>query len=337
MNSQRIILVTGGGGFLGGAIVRLLVARGERVRTLSRGDYPELKRLGVEHFRGDIADARTVMRACRDVQTVFHTAAKPGVWGPYAEYHRVNVQGTLNVIDACRTCGVARLVHTSSPSVVFDGSDMEGVDESVPYPGHFEAHYPHTKALAEQAVVQAARDGLAAIVLRPHLIWGPGDNHLVPRILARAAKLRRIGRGPNKVDTIYIDNAAAAHVLAGDALRRNPVLSGRVYFISQDEPIRLWEMVDRILAAGHRPPVKKAISTGLARLAGAVCEGVYGLLRVKAEPPMTRFVANELATAHWFNIAAAKRDLGYRPQVSTEEGLKRLEAWLMETGDSFSR
>jgi 2-alkyl-3-oxoalkanoate reductase len=328
MASNRTVLVTGGGGFLGGAIVRLLVARGERVRTLSRGNYSELERLGVAHFSGDIADGAMVRRACQDVEAVFHVAAKPGIWGSYAEFYQANVQGTLNVIEASRACGVARLIYTSSPSVVFNGRDIEGGDESLPYPPRFEANYPQTKALAEQAVLEAARNGLASVVLRPHLIWGPGDNHLVPRILARASKLRRIGDGKNMVDTIYIDNAAWAHLLAEKSLLENPTLSGRVYFISQDEPIELWRMIDLILAAGGRPPVKKKISPALALFVGALCEGLYGALRLKAEPPMTRFVARELATAHWFNIDAAKRDLGYRPTISTTEGLRLLANWL---------
>jgi nucleoside-diphosphate-sugar epimerase len=328
MAKKRRVLVTGGGGFLGGAIVRLLVARGEQVRSLSRGHYPELARLGVEHISGDIADRETVQHACRDVEAVFHTAAKPGVWGPYAAYYQANVQGTLNVIEACKAAGVARLVYTSSPSVIFDGSDMQGVDESAPYPAYFEAHYPATKALAEQAVLSAARKGLPAIVLRPHLIWGPGDNHLVPRIIARAARLRRIGSGHNKVDTIYIDNAAWAHVLAEARLRQDVRLSGRVYFISQDDPVPLWDMVDHILTAAGLPPVRKKISPALAAAIGAACESIYGLFRVSSEPPMTRFVAREMATAHWFNIDAAKRDLGYSPTISTSEGLQRLSEWL---------
>lgn len=328
---KRVVLVTGGGGFLGGAIVRRLVERGERVRSFSRGDYPELTQLGVEQVRGDLADAAAVARACEGVEAVFHVAARPGVWGPYEDYYRANTEGTHNVIAACQSAGVARLVYTSSPSVVFDGRDMEGADESAPYPDHYEAHYPRTKALAEQAVLAAGRAGLPVIVLRPHLIWGPGDNHLVPRILARAGRLRRVGDGTNKVDTIYIDNAAHAHVLAEEKLRENPSLSGRVYFISQDEPVPLWEMIDRILAAGGLGPVRKTIAPGAARFAGALCEGIYKLLGIKSEPPMTRFVAGELATSHWFDISAAKRDLGYAPIVSTEEGLARLAQWLQAT------
>lgn len=328
MTTQRTLLVTGGGGFLGGAIVRQLVGNGERVRSFSRSRYTELETLGVEQVQGDLADADTVKRACEGVEAVFHVAAKPGVWGPYETYYQANVTGTQNVIDACRQCGVRRLIHTSSPSVVFDGRDMEGVDESVPYPDHYEAHYPHTKALAEQAVLAAARQGLPAVALRPHLIWGPGDNHLAPRLLARAKRLRRVGDGTNKVDTIYIDNAAHAHVLAEARLSENPALSGRVYFISQDHPIPLWDMVDHILAAGGLPPVRKTISPTMATFAGTAFETIYKLLGIRTEPPMTRFVAGELATAHWFNIEAAKRDLGYTPLVSTEEGLRRLADWL---------
>ena len=179
--------------------------------------------------------------------------------------------GTLNVINACKACGVQRLIYTSSPSVVFDGGDMTGVDESVPYPDHYEAHYPRTKAMAEQAVLKAAKDGLRALAIRPHLIWGPGDNHLTPRLLARADKLRRVGDGSNKVDTIYIDTTPPRLIFwRKKRLAENPELSGRAYFISQDDPIPLWRMVDLIMAAGGRPPVTKTISPSMARFAGAV-------------------------------------------------------------------
>lgn len=328
--SRRRILVTGGGGFLGSAIVRMLVDQGECVRTYSRSLHTYLSRLEVEQVQGDLADLERLRRACNQVEAVFHVAAKAGVWGSYESFYTPNVTGTQNVIAACRQNGVQRLIYTSSPSVVFDGTDMEGVDESAPYPRTFHAHYPRTKALAEQCVLEAARNGLPAVVLRPHLIWGPRDNHLVPRILARARRLRRVGSGANRVDTIYIDNAAHAHVLADAALKRKPELSGRIYFISQDQPVVLWDMIDRILVAGGKRPLAKSISAPVAYFAGALCEGLFKGFRIKRDPPMTRFVARELATAHWFDISAAKRDLGYRPLVSMDEGLRRLAEWLAE-------
>ena len=328
MNTQRVVLVTGGGGFLGSAIVRQLVEKGDAVRSFSRKRYAHLDALGVEQIQGDLSDFSAVKKACQNVEAVFHTAAKTGVWGAYRDFFQPNVLGTRNIIQACRHCNVLRLIHTSSPSVVFDGHDMQGVDESVSYPPAFDAHYPRTKALAEQAVLHAAAQGLPVIVLRPHLIWGPGDTHLTPRIIARAHRLRQVGDGRNKVDTIYIENAAHAHVLAEQNLLEKPQLSGRVYFISQDQPIPLWHMINRILQAAGKPPVTRKISPGLAYLAGGVCECIYRWLRIRREPPMTRFVAKELATSHWFNIQAAKHDLGYRPVVSTENGLRLLSEWL---------
>lgn len=323
-------LVTGGGGFLGGAIVKMLRERGTQVRSYSRGEYPELARLGVEQRRGDLADREALLKAAEGCDIVFHVAAKAGVWGSYAEYHQANVTGTENVIAACQAHGIGRLVHTGSPSVVFDGRDVEGGDESLPYPDHFEAYYPQTKALAEQLVLAASSPTLATVSLRPHLIWGPGDNHLVPRIIARAraGKLRRIGNRPCLVDTVYVDNAASAHLLAADRLTPGSVVAGKAYFISNGEPIPLWEMVNRILAVAGLPPVTRSISPGAAYAAGRICEGIWNLLRLRGEPPMTRFVARELATAHWFNIDAARRDLGYVPEVSMDEGLARLGEWL---------
>ena len=318
------VLVTGGGGFLGGAIVRELIRRGERVRTFSRGRYPDLDGLGVEQVRGDLADPAAVEHACHGVEVVFHTAAKPGVWGDWETYYSANVTGTQNVLQACRRCGVARMIHTSSPSVIFDGTDMEGVDETVPYPAAYHSHYPKTKALAERAVIAAVKEGVRAVILRPHLIWGPGDPHLAPRILERAHRLRIVGNGRNRIDTIYIDNAARAHLLAAEALRERPELSGRIYFISQDDPMPLWDMVNAILNAGGKPPIRRYISQKNAVRIGSALEWLFRTFRIPGEPPMTRFVAEELATAHWFDISAAKRDLGYRPEISTGGGLKRL-------------
>jgi nucleoside-diphosphate-sugar epimerase len=329
---RDIALVTGGAGFLGKAIVRLLVQRGDRVRSLARHFYPELEALGVDQLQGDLADARVVDAACQDVATVFHVAAKAGVWGRYEDFYQSNVIGTRNIVAACRHHKIKQLIHTSSPSVVFNGRDMENVDETAPYPKTFHHHYPETKALAEQAVKEAAREGLPAIILRPHLIWGPGDPHVVPGILSRAHRLRQIGNGANLVDTIYIDNAAWAHLLAQAALIKNPELTGRIYFISQDEPIPVWQMINAILEAGGKPSIQKTISPKAAYCAGAVCEFVYALFRLSGEPPMTRWGARELATSHWFNIMAAKEDLSYIPRVSTAEGLEKLKQWLQRQG-----
>lgn len=327
-------LVTGGGGFLGLAIVRALRARGDTVRSLSRQEHPALRELGAEHVRGDVADAAAVTAAARGCDTVFHVAAKAGIWEAYEDYHRANVLGTENVIAACREHGIRRLVHTSSPSVVFDGRDMEGVDESAPYPQHFEAHYPRTKALAEQLVLNANSPSLATVALRPHLIWGPGDNHLLPRLIARAkaGQLRRIGTRSKRVDTVFIENAADAHLLAADALAPSSACAGRAYFISNGEPIELWDMVNRMLAAAGLPPVTRSVPAPVAMALAWGFEAIARLTGSDREPRLTRFVVREMSTAHWFSIAAAKRDFGYVPRVSTEEGLRRLAEHLKRGG-----
>jgi nucleoside-diphosphate-sugar epimerase len=327
-HTPETVLVTGGGGFLGSAVVRLLVARGDRVRSFARRRHAGLEPLGVEQIQGDVADLAVLERACTGVDIVHHTAAKPPPWGRPLDYHRINVVGTGNVIAACRRCGVERLIHTSTPSVVFDGRDLEGVDESTPYPERYTAPYPFTKAAAEKAVVRAGGAGPPrTICLRPHEIWGPGDPHFAPRVVARASRLRRIGDGRNRVDTTYIDNAAEAHLLAADRLREDPGLSGRIYFISQGEPVPVWDMIDAILKAAGLPPVRGRVSHRFAWVLGWACERAYSLLRLPGEPPMTRFVADALARSHWFDIGAARRDLGYFPSVSTAEGLERLTEW----------
>ena len=323
-------LVTGGGGFLGGAIVRQLIARGDSVRSLARSDYPALRALGVETSRGDLTDIDSVAKAVEGCDAVFHVAAKAGIWGPYRDYHASNVVGTRNVVAACRAAGVGRLVFTSSPSVVFNGRDMEGVDESAPYATHFETAYPATKAEAERLVLSANSPELAVTALRPHLIWGPGDTSLVPRIIARAkaGRLRRIGRAPKLVDSTYIDDAARAHLLAADRLAGGSPVAGRAYFISQGEPMPVWDLINHILAAAHLPPVNREVSFPVAFGAAGLTEFVYRTLRIAREPPMTRFVVRELATSHWFDLSAARRDLAYSPRVPAEEGMRRLEIWL---------
>lgn len=323
-------LVTGGGGFLGGAVVRLLQHRGDNVRSFTRSAYPWLDELGVEETLGDLADPAAVGRAVGGCDIVFHTAAKAGVWGRYTDYFNTNVIGTENIVRACKKHGVRKLVYTSTPSVVHSGGDIEGGTESLPYSRHFDAYYPATKALAEKAVLAANGPELATVALRPHLIWGPSDPHLIPRLVerARSGKLRRIGSRPVKVDATYIDNAADAHILAGDKLEIGKPLAGNVYFISNGEPVELWPFIDRILSAAGLPPVSRSVSAWNARLAGSLLEWAYWLFRLPGEPPMTRFVAKQMSTAHWYDITAAKRDLGYEPKISIEEGLQRTGEWL---------
>jgi len=320
--------VTGGGGFLGGAIVRALLARGTEVCSFSRGEYQGLREAGVRQFKGDLADPAAIAEAVRDTDVVFHVAAKPGIWGAYDDYHRTNVTGTQNVTAACRRHGVRKLVFTSSPSVVFDGRDMAGADESAPYPPRFTAHYPRSKALAEQWVRAANDSQLATVSLRPHLIWGPGDNHLLPRLVARAnaGQLRRIGSRPTRIDTVYVDNAAEAHLLAADRLQPGSPVAGKVYFISQDEPVPTWEMVNRLLQAVGAPPVTRSVPIWLALALAWGFETAHRLTGNRTEPRLTRFVVHELATSHWFDLSAARRDLGYAPRVSIAEGLERLRS-----------
>jgi 2-alkyl-3-oxoalkanoate reductase len=326
-------LVTGGGGFLGKAIVKLLLQRGDDVRSFSRSHYPQLAQLGVEQFSGDLDDSSAVDAAVNGCDIVYHVAAKAGVWGACHGFYQANVVGTRNIVNACRKYSVNKLVYTSSPSVVFDGNDMEGVDESVPYPEHFHAWYPLTKAEAEQIVLEANNDTLATVALRPHLIWGPEDNHLVPRILERgkAGALRRIGTRDCLVDTVYIDNAAKAHLQAADKLDIRSNVAGQAYFISNNEPMPLWDIINRILATADIPPVKKSISPRVAFIAGWFLETIYSIFRLSGEPRMTRFVARELSTSHWFDLSAAQRDFSYDPEVSIDEGLKRLAKWVQET------
>ncbi|MFO0952265.1 MAG: NAD-dependent epimerase/dehydratase family protein [Isosphaeraceae bacterium] len=280
-----------------------------------------------------MTDPDAVARAAEGRDVVFHVAAKAGIWGPTEEYQRINVEGTRHVLNACRKHGVGRLVHTSSPSVVFNGRDMEGADESAPYPKHFDADYPRTKAEAEREVLAANGPDLATVALRPHLIWGPGDNHLVPRIVARAraGRLRRIGRENQPIDATYIDNAAEAHILAADRLAPGSAPAGRAYFIAQGEPVPVWDLVNRILKAAGLPPVTRTVPTGVALAAAGLLESAYRTFGIHAEPPLTRFFVHQVTTAHWFDLTAARRDLGYSPRVSTAEGLERLRDWFLSS------
>jgi len=326
------VLVTGGGGFLGGAVVRALLARGDSVVSVARGDYPQLRALGVETVRGDLAEPGVAVQAAAGCSAAVHVAALAGIWGPAADYERSNVLATRNVVAACRAAGIRALVHTSTPSVVHSGGDIRGGDESLPYATRFSSAYPRTKAVAERLVLAAADDDLGTVALRPHLVWGPGDTQLVPRILdrARRGRLRFVGGGDAVIDTTYVDDAVAAHLCALDRVAPDADCSGRAYFISSGDPRPVREVVTAILAAGGLPPETRSVPLPVAVAAGAVAEGVWWLLRRSDEPPMTRFLAHQLATDHWFDIGAARRDLDYCPSTGLDDGFRRLAQWLRE-------
>lgn len=327
-------LVTGGGGFLGRAITEMLLGRGNLVRILARRDYPVVRALGAEGMQGDIRNLDDCLKACMGMDAVFHTAALPGIWGDINEFGSINVLGAQNIVAACKRRGVAKLVFTSSPSVVFNMADECGIDERTPYPQIYFNPYSQTKALAEQAVLQSSgSDGLLACALRPHLIWGPRDNHLLPRLIARARRrrVRIIGTGTNKVDLTYIDNAAIAHLFACDAMTSGRV-AGQAYFISDDNPVVLWDWINEFLTRLSIPKVTRRTSAGMAFFAGHCFEKVYDFFGKTDEPPMTRFLAKALSCSHYYNVEKAKRDFKYKPPVSNEEGLRRTAEWFLQKG-----
>lgn len=324
------ILVTGGGGFLGQALCHGLVQRGHEVASFNRGHYPQLDAIGVRQLRGDLVDREALLAAARGCDAIFHNAAKAGAWGSYASYHRANVIGTDNVVAACHAHGISRLVYTSTPSVTHRATHpvAGGTADNVPYGEHLKAPYAATKRIAEKAVLAANAADLATVALRPRLIWGPGDHQLLPRLAerARAGRLRLVGGGDNLIDTTYIDNAAQAHFDAFEHLAPGAACAGRAYFISNGEPRPMREIVNALLAAVGAPPVTKSLPFGAAYAIGAVCEAAWSLLPLRGEPPLTRFLAEQLATTHWYDMGPARRDFGYVPQVTIAEGLERLAA-----------
>jgi nucleoside-diphosphate-sugar epimerase len=320
------ILVTGGGGFLGQAIVRRLLDRGDRVRVFNRGHYAELEAMGVVCFQGDIADPNAVSHACLGVEAVIHVAAKAGSGLVRSDFFNANVIGTNNVLDACQRHEIPYLVHTSSPSVVHAGGDIEGGDETLPYPSFYSAPYPETKALAERAVLATHSSGLQACALRPHLIWGPGDNQLLPRLIEKnRTRGIRLPAPDKRIDTVYIDNAADAHVLALDALIKRTGAAGRAFFISNGEPIAIEEMMSRLLVAVGQTPNIKTISPKLAHCLASGVEAYWRWTKRTDEPPVSRFVIEHLETAHWYRLDQAKQYLAYQPSVSLSEGFQRLK------------
>ena len=334
------VLVTGGTGFLGRRLVTRLLAAGDSVTVLGRTPAPDLEAQGVRFIRASLDDAAAVSAACAGIETVFHTAAKVGVWGRYDDFFRTNVLGTRALLAGCRTHGVQRLIYTSTPSVVYNGQPLANAKESLPLTTDCPSPYPLTKAIAEREVLAANSASLRTIALRPHLIWGVGDPHLVPRVLARAraGRLRIVGPGTNRVDMVHVENAVDAHLLAESALRTCHSIrdipsgprraDGRAFFITNGEPVALWDWINDLLRALGEPPVTKRLSLPAATAMGVACEALWSLLPLRTEPPMTRFIAAELAKDHWFDITAARRDLAYAPRVTMAAGTAELVAWL---------
>lgn len=327
---MRRALVTGGGGFVGLAIVAKLTAEGVQTTVLGRHRYPAAEAFGARCLVGDIRDPVFVERAAAGHDTVFHVAAKAGIWGKREEYFSVNAAGTGNVIEACRKQGVGRLIYTSTPSVVFDGRPIEGGDESLPYSRRPLCHYAASKILAEKKILAANSANLLTVAIRPHLVWGPKDTQIIPRLLerGRSGRLRMIGDGANRVDISYIDNVADAHIQAARNLEQSGLAAGKAFFISQGKPVVLWQWINELFDRVGVERVRKRMPLAAAYCSGWMLEKVFGLLRLEKEPPMTRFLAEQLAASHWFSIDRAREILSYQPVVSTREGMKRLVEWL---------
>jgi nucleoside-diphosphate-sugar epimerase len=326
-------LVTGGGGFVGRYVVEQLLGRGYEVRSYGRSAQPGLEALGVEVYCGDLADSGAVSKAVSGMDAVFHVAAKAGVWGSWESYYEANVVGTRNVIEACQAHRVGRLVYTSTPSVVFNRQSFRGEGNELPYGRNWLCHYAHTKAVAEQEALGANCEGMRVVALRPHLIFGPGDPHLLPRVIesVKAGRLKIVGDGHNQVDVSFVKDVASAHLAALDALELGRG-AGKAYFISQGEPVAIWSWLNQVLKGLGHQPLQKKVPLPLAYAAGGMAELVWKLFKKDGEPPITRFVAVELAKEHYFNIAQAREDLGFMPAYTMDKALDLTIEDLRERG-----
>ena len=325
------VFITGGGGFLGLAIVRKLREQGHDIVSYSRKNHTSLDQSGVRQILGNLIDYSILKQAMIGCEVVFHVAAKTGVWGEYKDFYMTNVVGTKNVLHACRELGVQYLIFTSSASVVYHGKNSEGKNENLPYPKIFNAHYPQTKTIAEKLVMAANDADLKTVSIRPHLIWGPEDPHFLPRLFkkSKSGSLRILGSATNRVDCTYIENAAIAHRTVLDQLLLDPTrVEGKTYFISQDQPIPISELINKLLATGELPPVTKHLSPQIAYLVGWFLGRYHRIFGITTEPVITPFLAQQLSTSHWYDISAAKKDFGYNVEVSLEKGMERLGEWV---------
>ena len=324
---SKRIFITGGGGFLGKEIIRFLREYSDikEIISIGRSAQPELIKNGINAISVDIRDKNKIIELTKGVDIIFHTAAIASMWGKYKKFYDTNVKGTENLIDACRINDIPILIYTSSPSVVSSDKNIENGTEHIPYPRRYFSYYAQTKGIAEEKVLNAVNDSFRTVALRPHLIWGPGDPHILPRLIQKAKqnKLIRIGDKTNKVDLTYITNAAFAHIKAAESLLNSADISGKAYFISDDDPVVLWEWIDDFLEHMGISKVKKSISLKQAKLLGALFEIFYKTCLIQKEPPLTRFVSMQLGLSHFFNITAAKKDFGYHTIVDSDVALKQ--------------
>jgi nucleoside-diphosphate-sugar epimerase len=328
MNADKTIAVTGGSGFLGKEICFLLKDKGYKVISLSRKKCEELEEKGIKSISCNIVDRKDLSEALKGAHAVIHTAAKAGIWGREEDFYRTNVEGTKNLIEACKENAIDHLVYTSSPSVCFNGEDIKGANESIPYASRKLCPYAHSKQLAEAFVFERAKQSsLKVTALRPHLIWGPGDPHFLPRLKEKAlsGKLFQVGRGDNFVDIIYVKNAANAHIGALEKLFQNNILRGQAYFLGQEEPVNLWGFLNKLLKASSLPSVTKKLPFSLAYAAGVLNEKIFKALKIyEREPRITPFLALQLGKSHYFDHQKARTDFGYRPSITTTDGLNLL-------------
>ncbi|HET9632433.1 MAG TPA: NAD-dependent epimerase/dehydratase family protein [Terrabacter sp.] len=319
------VLLTGASGMLGRQTAEALAGRGDEVTVLQR--RPSGLRL--PEVLADVTDASSVLEAVRGHDAVVHLAAKVDVVGRWRDYERANVQGTANVVEACRAVGVRRLVHVSSPSVAHAGTGLVGAGAEPADPRRARGHYARSKALAEQVALAADRGPLAVLAVRPHLVWGPGDTQLIGRIVerARAGRLPIIGSGAALVDSTYVSNAVDALVAALD---RCESARGEAYVVSNGEPRPVGELIGDICRASGVAAPTRHVPFPVAALAGVAVDAIWAVrlalpgLRTPGDPPLTRFLAEQLATAHWFDQRRTRAALGWTPRVSLAEGLTEL-------------
>jgi 2-alkyl-3-oxoalkanoate reductase len=317
------VLVTGGRGLLGAAVVGELERRGHQVTCLQRS--PAGHGGSVVERLGDVTDPSAVGDAMQGQEAVVHLAARVSMVGPWAEFERVNVEGTRVVLDAAELVGASRFVHVSSPSVAHAGEPLVGAIATPADPRRARGNYARSKAEAELMALARDRPGFAVTAVRPHLVWGPGDTQLIGRIAdrARAGRLVLVDDGAALIDTTYVSNAADA---LAQALERcdDPQVHGRAFVVSNGQPRTVFELVSRIaLAAGGQPPTRH-LPFAAARAAGSVVERAWVRSGRDDEPPLTAFVAEQLATAHWFDQRQTREALDWRPRVGIEEGLRLL-------------